>query len=429
MNNIKINISLSDSGGETLSFTTLASLQSFCLDEQEFWKEKITEQKTGTTQSKSFPVQFTAANQLISLVDWVNANEDKINANDTAFVNQQIKQRHSQVSRNLQENWLYSGQPYTQAFIDCFALHGKTASEAFLLYTQKKRPNIHTPNTFDQLKGYIAAYEFEHQDSDLVKRSKSERVAISKVRKEFVEAKDQLFGDLETLKTDYKQLSEQAKNGLEQELNELKSIRESQSGLLEQDRQEHHSRLEETTRAQERGFESLVHASEEKIKKLERTYEELLRLKPAASYWAKAAKKFAIQAGFLSTLIVATVVIGLIAGSHFFQVWLAHEKLPINLSSLQGLLITATILAIYAYILRFLSKLAFSSFHLMRDAEEREQLTYLYLALSNERQVDEKSREIVLQSLFSRSETGLLAGEHGPTMPGLDIGQLLRGIR
>ena len=31
--------------------------------------------------------------------------------------------------------------------------------------------------------------------------------------------------------------------------------------------------------------------------------------------------------------------------------------------------------------------------------------------------MDKESRDIVLQALFSRSETGLLAQEHGPTMP------------
>jgi hypothetical protein len=61
----------------------------------------------------------------------------------------------------------------------------------------------------------------------------------------------------------------------------------------------------------------------------------------------------------------------------------------------------------------------------MRDAEEREQLTYLYLSLSIEAVIDEGSREIVLQALFSRSETGLLINEHGPTMPSLaSIGKI-----
>jgi hypothetical protein len=68
-----------------------------------------------------------------------------------------------------------------------------------------------------------------------------------------------------------------------------------------------------------------------------------------------------------------------------------------------------------------LAKMTFSSFHLQRDAEEREQLAYVYLALVNESKADDESQKIILQSLFSRAETGLLSGENGPTMPIADI--------
>ena len=55
----------------------------------------------------------------------------------------------------------------------------------------------------------------------------------------------------------------------------------------------------------------------------------------------------------------------------------------------------------------------------MRNAEESEKLTYFYLSLLSENRVDESSRDIILQALFSRTETGLLAGDSTPSMPGL----------
>ncbi|WP_458294000.1 DUF6161 domain-containing protein [Geobacter anodireducens] len=39
--------------------------------------------------------------------------------------------------------------------------------------------------------------------------------------------------------------------------------------------------------------------------------------------------------------------------------------------------------------------------------------------LVNETEIDTESRKIILQSLFSRSDSGLLTGDHGPTMPGI----------
>lgn len=62
-----------------------------------------------------------------------------------------------------------------------------------------------------------------------------------------------------------------------------------------------------------------------------------------------------------------------------------------------------------------------SATHLQRDAEERAQLTYFYLALIKDGAIDEKSRDIVIQSLFSRTETGLLGGDSSPTMPAMDV--------
>jgi hypothetical protein len=95
--------------------------------------------------------------------------------------------------------------------------------------------------------------------------------------------------------------------------------------------------------------------------------------------------------------------------------------MAIKLNTFQGAVIFGSILAVYAFLVKTLSKLTFSSFHLMRDSEEREQLTYLYLSLNNEGQIDGTSRELVLQALFSRTETGLLSGDSGPTMPVQDL--------
>ena len=77
-----------------------------------------------------------------------------------------------------------------------------------------------------------------------------------------------------------------------------------------------------------------------------------------------------------------------------------------------------TLISFIAYAIRVISKLTFSSFHLVRDAEEREQLTYVYLALHKEKGIDQTERHLVMQSLFSRADTGLLKDDASPTMPG-----------
>ena len=74
------------------------------------------------------------------------------------------------------------------------------------------------------------------------------------------------------------------------------------------------------------------------------------------------------------------------------------------------------------YLLRQFVKLGMSSMHLSRDAAERRELSHQYLALiRNTESVSTEERLVILQALFSRSETGLLKHDAGPTLPGLGV--------
>ena len=108
---------------------------------------------------------------------------------------------------------------------------------------------------------------------------------------------------------------------------------------------------------------------------------------------------------------------GIIYLYDLFSAWLFGMETVIKLNTIQGITIFGSIVAVYAFWVKTLSRLIFSSYHLMRDSEEREQLTYLYLALVDDNKIEESSREIILQSLFSRSDTGLLSKESSPIMP------------
>ena len=90
--------------------------------------------------------------------------------------------------------------------------------------------------------------------------------------------------------------------------------------------------------------------------------------------------------------------------------------------------LSALIYSSFFYILRLLVKMALSSYHLASDAQERHQLTYQYLSLLQANAIEEKDREIILQSLFSRAETGLLKGDSIPTMPDGLLGQIVKNI-
>lgn len=165
----------------------------------------------------------------------------------------------------------------------------------------------------------------------------------------------------------------------------------------------------------------------ESLNHLEETYKEHLRLKGPANYWEDKSRTHWVRGSIFFSLLFALLIVSIVGFGIFFSIWLAGERTPVSLSHIEGLLIFVAMISTLAFLSRVLSRVAFSEFHLQRDAEERLQLTHLYLSLSKETSLEDDARVIILQSLFSRAETGLLVNESGPTMPG--IADLLSAIK
>ncbi|AVO55750.1 DUF6161 domain-containing protein [Ectopseudomonas mendocina] len=157
----------------------------------------------------------------------------------------------------------------------------------------------------------------------------------------------------------------------------------------------------------------------ESLSHLEATYQEHLRLKGPANYWEEKSRTHWVRGTIFFVLLFALLISSIVGFGIFFSIWLAGERTPVSLSHIEGLLIFVAMISTLAFLSRVLSRVAFSEFHLQRDAEERLQLTHLYLSLSKETSLEDDARVIILQSLFSRAETGLLVNESGPTMPGI----------
>ena len=85
--------------------------------------------------------------------------------------------------------------------------------------------------------------------------------------------------------------------------------------------------------------------------------------------------------------------------------------------NLKNSAILTVIASILIYMLRLTVKMSTSSYHLSRDAKERNNLSYFYLALIEKGAVSDKERALILNALFSRSDTGLLKGDAAPSMP------------
>ena len=236
----------------------------------------------------------------------------------------------------------------------------------------------------------MLAYEFLRQDSGIIKRRKAEKISIGQLRNQLVKTNNSLIDEVEGFKDDFNSWNDETRQDWE-----------AQQKKMADD------------------FNEYMDGCKKEIMDLKETYEEKLRLEGPAEYWRKTAKKFNRQGSAALIALISFLLLGVVFLALFYNNWLVGDETPVQLNSLQGIVIFGTLLAVYAFLIRTWSRLTFSAFHLMRDAEEKEQLTYLYLSLINEKKIDETSRDIVLQALFSRSETGLLTGDSGPTMPSL----------
>ncbi len=168
---------------------------------------------------------------------------------------------------------------------------------------------------------------------------------------------------------------------------------------------------------------------ERRVTDLEKTYSAKLSLSKPAEYWQKMAKSYDTKGKVWLglSITIALITIAMLLGVVIFVPDMFSDTTSLlNIVKNSALITVAASIAIY--IMRICVKMTMSSFHLSRDAEERHQLVGFYLCLISENAVTEKERAIVINALFSRSETGLLSGESAPVMSA-DISSIIDKVK
>lgn len=176
--------------------------------------------------------------------------------------------------------------------------------------------------------------------------------------------------------------------------------------------------------SEEQKYQKIINESitkaEESISTFEFKHKESLRLEAPAKYWTDLERRYLHRS--ISFSIASFLVL---FGTVYLLMWM-YEKIPNDITnSLESgawkSYVAFTLIASLAvYIIRTLIKMTMSSYHLHIDAKERLQLTHVYLSLitENNGSIKEEDRRIILTSIFSRAETGLLK-DSSPTMPSI----------
>ncbi len=262
--------------------------------------------------------------------------------------------------------------------------------------------NIQDPRYF---QGVLLAYEFKMGDgSKIFGRRKKESSSLN------------------ALRSGFNSHIEEAENQLQEFLVRSKSKTEADAAEIDDFLAEKKKTFADWFDGSSQSFHEFDEASKKRILELEDIYQKQLKLSKPADYWKKRAVALNVEGKtWLKWLAVCVTVAAL---SLFVLLWQIPDGMLLNIfsgeaSAIKWALVYITFLSFIAFGIRTLAKITFSSFHLARDAEEREQLTYVYLALMQEAKIDEKERNLIMQALFSRADTGLLKEDSSPTMPGI----------
>lgn len=269
--------------------------------------------------------------------------------------------------------------------------------------------NIHNKN---YLIGYLMAYEFTSKDFSLIaERKESEKKSISSTRADF----QQKLGEAETDMTEYLTKANQKFVEYSGKIDDLKNEKDTGYNIW----------FEKISI----DFAKFHTDSNKQITDLEDLYKAKLKLEAPAKYWSDRAKKLRKEGYWWLSALMACIGVGVCV-----LIWVLNrlsDGAYGNIFSETAIAIKwsialITLISFLAFGIRTFSKLTFSSFHLVRDAEEREQLTYVYLALQKEKGIDQTERHLIMQSLFSRADSGLLKDDASPTMPGNIVDQMTK---
>ena len=334
-----------------------------------------------------------------------------------------VKIHSTETSNNLAIYWKKS-QDYISN-TNNFPLPYNIPESEFLIRVYKENPryfngayvflfgNNFNINNKDSFFGALLAYEFNQKgNSEIVERRNAEKSSISKIRNDF----QKYLIESESIVVDHIKNTNDKYVEFVKKIEDLKSEKDTLFNTW----------FDNTKTTQ---WQNWYDPTTKKIKDLEDTYREKLKLEEPAKYWSERAEKLKTQGWIALSLIILIVVITCwslaeilwTAPEQIYESWFGDDKS----AAIRWSIIYITLISFIAYAIRALTKFMFSSFHLSRDCEERHTLTYFYLSLLKDSNVDEKDRQLILQSLFSRAETGLLKDDSSPTMPSDAIGKII----
>ncbi|WP_459211761.1 DUF6161 domain-containing protein [Aquimarina rhabdastrellae] len=325
--------------------------------------------------------------------------------------------------------------PFTKFLIELKEKIPNAVNSAFNYFV---KTNINFSSR-ESIIGVLLAYEFDFKEkSILFQRTKKERTSLNRLKNDYKNQISQSEIDrinfVDKSKDELNKKSEQWDYFRSEKDNQFKEWfdgGENNIGIK--------SVFENFKKNKEQVFNEWMNGDntdenigvKKEIENLKETYKELLKLKEPANYWKDRSQSLKNQGWFFVSILIALVLI--VTLSLIQLLWNAPEQIYASFfakdksGAIRWSIIYITFISFMAFCIKAITKVMFSSFHLARDSQERHTLTYFYLSLLNESNIEKEDRQLIMQSLFSRADTGLLKDDSGPTMPNDIAGKIFGG--
>lgn len=165
---------------------------------------------------------------------------------------------------------------------------------------------------------------------------------------------------------------------------------------------------------QKNEYDSFTDDSNQKLYNLEQTYSEKLKVEEPSKFlkeksyeYRKKAIHWSLATMFLSALLL--LLLGIVIdpkiqiNGKIISINLFSNELPIYSS-----IIILSMICLIIYVIRIFVKMTISSKHLSEEYYQKYILTYFYLSLVNNGKIDDELGNLILSTLFSKAETGLI---------------------
>ena len=189
---------------------------------------------------------------------------------------------------------------------------------------------------------------------------------------------------MKQLRTDFQNKLNQLETQLVDHLTDSNEKIGEYAGKIDQLQENKKSIFNEWFQSLQENFNTFDTDAKAKISDLKKTYEEHLRLRKPAEYWDIRAQVLKKEGWKMVIWLVGLILFA--CASLYALLWLTPEGMLLSFISgdaqaIKWSIVYVTFISFLAFGIRALYKVIFSSFHLARDAEERKQLVYVYLAL------------------------------------------------